>query len=255
MPNSIADKTFALFASPNNKKVAAELEAAGAKVVKFPMLEAERVEPDENSIEQLNRLKNFDWIIFPDVLTVDFFLHSLKENAVDFFELDEIRVCALGEDVSDRLRFVQLHADVIPNTVKTADVSSALKNYIAAENFENLKFLLPKEISARNEITNELLKTGAEVSELPIYQIKVSKENEITKLKTLLKGGAIDEFIFSAPTDFAYLNHIFNDEPLAGVFAGIEISAIDGLAYQSLRENDLKCAGLFQPDKIVKVLK
>lgn len=253
MPNSIADKTFALFASPNNKKIVAQLENAGAKVIKFPMPEAEGIEPDENSIERLNRLVNFDWIIFPDVLTVDFFLRSLEENNVDFFELDEIRVCAFGEAVSDRLRFVQLHADVIPNTVKTADVTSALKNYIAAESFENLKFLLPKEISFQNEIKNELLKTGAEVFELPIYRIKVSKDDETTKLKALLKGGAIDEFIFSAPTDFAHLNYIFNGEPLAGVFAGIEVSVIDGLAYQAVRENDLKCAGLFQPDKIAKV--
>ena len=253
MPNSIADKTFALFAGSNNKKVVSELENAGAKIIKFPLLEAERVEPNENSIEQLSNLVEFDWIIFPDVLAVDFFLQSLEENAIDFFELDEIRVCAFGEVVSDRLRFVQLHADVIPNTTKTEDVLSALKNYISAEDFKNLKFLLPKESSFKSETKKQLLEAGAEVSEMPIYQIKVSKENEISKLEALVRGGAIDEFIFSAPTDFIYLNYIFKGEPLARVFAGVEISASDGNIYQTVRENDLKCAGLFQPDKIAKV--
>jgi uroporphyrinogen-III synthase len=253
MPNSNSEKTYALFANPGNKKIVAELENAGARIIEFPPLEAEKIEPGENLIEPQKNLVEFDWIIFPDVLTVDFFLQILEEKAIDFFELDEIRVCAFGEVVSDRLRFAQLHADVIPSTIRTEDVLSALKNYIAPNGFKNLKFLLPQEIFFRNEIKNQLSKTGAEVYELPVYQIKISKENEISKLKVLLKGGAIDEFIFSAPTDFIHLNYIFSGEPLARIFAGVEISATGGIVYQTVRENDLKCAGLFQPDKIVKV--
>ena len=253
MSNSINEKTFGLIANPNNKKIVSELEKAGAKIVKFPPFEAEKIEPDANSVEHLSNLVEFDWIIFPDVLTVDFFLQSLEENAVDFFELDEIRVCAFGEVISDRLRFARLHADVIPNTIKTDDVLSALKNYIAAEDLKELEFLLPKEISLRNEIKNELLKAGGKVSELPIYEIKFSKDSEISKLKALVKGGAIDEFIFSAPTDFIALNYIFSGESLAQIFADIEISAVDEIIYQTIRENNLKCAGLFQPGKVAKV--
>jgi uroporphyrinogen-III synthase len=255
MPNPIIEKTYALFANPNNKKVASEIENAGAKIIMFPPLETERVVADENSIEQLTRLAEFDWIIFPDVLAVDFFFHTLEENGVDFFELDAIRACALGEVVADRLRFAQLHADVIPNTIAAKEVLCALRNYIAAEDFEQLKFLLPKEVLFQNEIKNELLKTGAEVYDLPIYQIRISAESEISKLKALVKGGAIDEFIFSSPTDFIYLNYIFRGETLASVFAEIEISAVDGNVYQTAREHNLKRAGLFQTNKIAKVKK
>ncbi len=253
MQNSIHDKTFALFANPTNQKIVSELEHAGAKIIKFPPLETEKIELNESSIEQLSRLAEFDWVIFPDVLTVDFFLQTLEENAVDFFELDAIRVCAFGEAVSDQLRFVQLHADVIPNRLRTEDVLSALKNYIAAEDFQNLKFLLVRGSLVEGELKKQLTQAGAEVCELPVYQIKISKENEIPKIKALLKGGAIDEFVFSAPTDFIYLNYIFSGEPLARVFADVKISAADPIVYQTVRENDLNCAGLFQTDKIAKV--
>jgi uroporphyrinogen-III synthase len=254
MPNSINEKTYALFADSGNKKIVAELENAGAQIIEFPPLATEKIEPGESSVEQLSRLKSFDWIIFPDVLSVDFFLQTLEENAVDFFELDEIRVCALGEVVSDRLRFAQLHADVIPSKIKSEDVLSALKNYIAAEDFKNLKFLLPKERSFESDMKKQLIQAGAEeVCDLPVYQIKVSKENEFSKLKALVKGGAIDEFVFTSPTDFIYLNYIFGGEPLARVLSGIVISAADGNVYQTIRENNLKCGGLFQTDKIVKV--
>ncbi len=253
MQNSIADKTFALFANPNNRKIVSDLERAGAKIIKFPPLETEKIELNAISIEQLSRLAEFDWVIFPDVLTVDFFLQILEENTIDFFELDAIRVCAFGEAVSDRLRFVQLHADVIPHRLRTEDVTSALKNYIAAEDFTHLKFLLVLGSLFEEELKKQLLQAGAEVHELPVYQLKVSKENEIPRIKALLKGGAIDEFVFYAPTDFIYLNYIFSGEPLARVFADIKVSAADGIVYQTIRENSLNCAGLFQTDKIAKV--
>lgn len=253
MFNSIDEKIFALFANPGNQKIIHALEKAGAQTIKFPPLDVEKIEADADSIEDLSRLAELDWIIFPDVLTVDFFLESLEELGVDFFELDEIRVCALGETISDRLRFARLHADVIPKTVKTEDVLSALKNYIAEENFRNRKFLMPKEKQFESETKRLLIEAGAEAFELPIYQVKIQKANEISKLKALLKGGAIDEFIFSAPTDFIYLNYIFEGESLASVFAGVEIYASDANVYQTVRENDLKCSGLFQPNKIAKV--
>lgn len=253
MPNSIQEKTYALFADANNRKIASALERAGAKVISFPPLEFEKIESNENSAEQLSGLAEFDWIIFPDVLTVDFFLQTLEENRIDFFELDRMRVCAFGEAVSDQLRFVQLHADVIPNRLRTEDVISALKNYVAAEDFKNLKFLFVRGSLFDAALKNQLLQAGAEVSEMPVYQIKVSKENEISKLKALVKGGAIDEFVVLAPADFIRLNYIFGGEPLAQIFAGIKISAADPIVYQTIRENSLNCAGLFQADKIAKV--
>jgi len=249
MPNSIADKTFALFENPGSKKIVAELENAGARIIKFPVIEAEKVILNEASKKILNNLQNFDWVIFPDVLTVDFFLQILEENAIDFFELDEMRVCACGEIVSDRLRFVQLHADVIPQTIEPEDVLSALKNYIGEEEFVSLKFLCLKEISSQNAIETELA-VNAQISELGIYQIKTPNGNEIAKLKTLLKGGAIDEFIFYAPTDFIWLKHIFNDEPLDHILSGIKVSAVNGVIFQTIREHNLKQAGLFQRGKI-----
>ena len=252
MPNSVVDKTYALFPNHNNRRIVSDLEDAGAKIIKFPPLEAEIV-IETVAIEMLKNLVNFDWIIFPDVLTVDFFLKILEENEIDFFDLDEMRVCAFGEIVSDRLRFVQLHADVIPNTLESENVLSALKNYIAEGELENLKFLLPKEIYFQIEIKNELIKEGAEVFELPVYQLKISRQDEIPKLKALLKGGAIDEFIFSAPTDFIALKYIFNDEPLTQIFSEVKISAVDGLIFQNVREHNLKHAGLFQLNKIDKV--
>jgi uroporphyrinogen-III synthase len=83
MTNTIAEKTYALFPNAGSKKILSKLEDAGAQIIKFPLLESETVS-DETSNELLGNLQKFDWIIFPDVLTVDFFLQKLEKMKLIF---------------------------------------------------------------------------------------------------------------------------------------------------------------------------
>jgi uroporphyrinogen-III synthase len=164
----------------------------------------------------------------------------LEENAIDLFEMDSIQVCAFGEAVADCLRFVQLHADVIPTSVEAASVFLALSDYIGKDELSSLKFLLAKEISQEFEIKEKLVESGASVVELPIYQAKISRADETGKLKVLLKGGAIDEFIFSAPTDLVALKHYFNNKSISTTLSEINVSTVDKVMFQTLKEHDLK---------------
>lgn len=234
------EKTYALFFNPTNKKIVAELEKQGAKVFLFPPLEEERIVLDEESVAAIKNLGNFDWIIFPDILTVDFFLEILRENEIDLFEMDSAQVCTFGETVADRLRFVQLHADVIPNAVDSNNVFLALSDYIGQDKFRSLKFLFLKQTLQHYEIEKKLIGSGSIVFELPIYQTKVLRTNEITKLKTLLKNGAIDEFIFSSPTDLIALENYFENESISKTLSEINVWAANKEIFQTLTEYDLK---------------
>ncbi len=242
MLDSAAEKTYALFANPTNKKIVSELEKSGAKVFKFPPLETEKIFSGKKSIAEIENLDSFDWIIFPDVLTVNYFLEILTENEIDLFALDSVRVCAFGETVADHLRFAQLHADVVPISLDAAKVFSALIDYIGKEELKNRNFLLPKEISLEYEIEKKLSESGAKVVGLPVYQAKISEADEIARLKILLKGGAIDEFIFSTPTDLLALKFYFKGEPISEQISEacseIGVFATDKVMFQFLKEND-----------------
>ncbi len=239
MTNS-ADKTYALFSTPTNKKIIAELEKKEMKVFQFPPLETEKLVLDEKSAAVIKNLNAFDWIIFTDVLTVDYFVEILEENAIDLFEMDALNICAFGEAVADRLRFVQIHTDVIPTLIETTSIYIALSDYVGNDELSKLSFLLLKEASLEYEIKAKLTGRGANVEELSIYQAKIAKADELTKLKILLKSGAIDEFIFSSPTDLTALMHYFDDELISATLSEIKVSAIDKAMFQTLRENDLK---------------
>ncbi len=240
MSNSAIGKTYALFDTPLNKKLVAEFEKNVADFFLFPPIETEKIILDKEKKELLRNLKAFDWIIFPDILVVEYFLQILGENEIDFFELDAVRVCAFGEAVADRLRFGQIHADLVPNNLKTNVIFTALTEYIGSENLNGLSFLLVKEDSFDLEIGKLLAAKNAEIIQLPVYRAKVSNKQEITKLKILLKGGAIDEFIFSSPEDLIALKHYFPDEPIIKTFSEIKVLAIDENTFQTLQENNFK---------------
>jgi uroporphyrinogen-III synthase len=253
MADSLNVKTYALFANPINAKFVADLEKTGAKVFEFPPLRVEKIVLEPLAIENLKNLAVFDWLILPDVLAAEFFLENLEASGIDLFEIDFLRTCAVGESVADRLRFVQVHADVIPATVETEKAFSVIADYVGDGSLENLKFLFPKRFSPNNPLKERLTTNGAEVVELPVYKTEIINKLEITRMKTLLEAGAIDEFIFTAPTDFIWLEDYFNGVNLTDVFAEIQVSAADGVTFQSARENKIERVGLFRPVKIGKV--
>ncbi len=115
MSDSTPPKTYALFANNAIQKIIARLENQSVNIILFPNIEISEILLDEKAEGILKNLNRFDWIIFPDIFAVDFFLRALENLRIDFFELDAVRVCAFGETVADRLRFSLVHADVILN--------------------------------------------------------------------------------------------------------------------------------------------
>lgn len=234
MPEINADKTYALFASPINKKIISEIENAGAKIVLFPNVETKAVQISAQVENQLKDLSDFDWIIFPDIYAVDYFLQTLEKLEIDFFELDALRVCAFSETIADRLRFSQIHSDVISNRVKAETVLQVLRNY--EPDFSNLKFLVPKEKETNLKLTNELIKYGARILEFAVYFSSINEISELSRLKALLKGGAIDEFIFSSPEDAANFSLLFQVDDFSSFLNETTALANDSLTYNALRE-------------------
>jgi uroporphyrinogen-III synthase len=240
MPDSLPTKTYAIFAAPANRKIISKLRDAQSEVIEFPFVEAEKTELNSTEKSLIENVSSFEWIIFPDVHAVEFFLEALAEANQEFFELDLLRILAFGESVADRLRFVQIHADVIPPKIDAESVFKALRDYLAEESeFKNLRVLLPKQASAETALTETLRRRESEVAELNIYRLKLENAAELTRLKALLKGGAVDEFVFASPPDVSNLAAVAG-EKLNDLLAGTSVTATDETTFQTLREHGLR---------------
>ncbi len=254
MSDAIDGKTYAVFETAANRKLIGDLRKSGAKVLTFPPIAAQRNALGETRAACFKNLDQFDWLIFADVFAVDYFVEILSENAVDLYDLDALRVCAFGETVSDRLRFAAVHADVIPSKIAAPEIFDGLADYVGNANIGGLRFLYLTGESERNELEIKLRAENAAVTAVEIYRIVSEETSALIKLKTLLRGGAVDEFVLTAPEDLTALKHYFRNENLAGVFAGINVAASDGVMFQAAREHDLPRVGLFHLAKIDKVI-
>lgn len=240
MSDSLPAKTYAIFSAPANRKIISGLRDAQQEVIEFPAVEAEKLELNRAEKSFIENVSDFEWIIFPDVYAVEFFLAALEEAQIELFELDLLRILAVGEAVADRLRFVQIHADVIPARIDAESVFQAFSDYLFDEaEFKNLRILLPKEVSAEMPLSEMLRRKESEITQLNVYRLKPENFAGLTKLKALLKGGAVDEFIFTSASDASNLSAVFG-EKLKDLLTGTSVSATDETTFQTLREYELR---------------
>ena len=239
MSDTDLKKTYGLVENPLYKNLISRLKQSGENILIFPAVKAAKLELSQR---QLNLLKNpaeFDWIILADVWAADFFIEILGNLDVDFFELDHSTICAAGEAVADRLRFVQVHADVIPSKINDEAIFSAISDY-AGKKLKDLRFLLVGGNYSGSELIERLRGENAAVEELIIYQAELQDDSAHARLKTLLKGGAADEFIFFAPEDLLSLKILFSGEKLAEILTEIRVSAASEVVFQTLQEAGLR---------------
>ena len=238
MPNLETEKTYGLFASPQNIRLISELKQEGANLLILPLIRPEAVVLTENSEELLRNLQNFDWLILTEIFAAEYFIEALGKLEIDFFELDNLTVCAFGEAVADRLRFVQVHADIIPAKTDDATIFSTISQFVG-DDFADLRFLIIKEISAKPDLTEKLKNRAAKVAEVAIYRAVIENTSEFIRLKTLIENGAIDDFIFSSAEDLASFKLIFPENDLKLILSQSTVAAVSEIVYQSLQELDL----------------
>jgi uroporphyrinogen-III synthase len=239
MSNPDLRKTYGFVANPLNKSLINELREKGEEVLVFPALQPKKLEPDERAAKFIKNPAYFDWLIFMDVYAAEFFIEAMRERETELFELDNLTVCALGEAVADRLRFVQVHADVIPPSPAAEAVFAAISRF-ASGGLSQTRFLILRENSENFGLVELLKRENALVVELPLYAAGFENETELIRLKALLKGGAVDEFVFSTPEDVLGLKFLFPEDEFQQLFKEVKATATSEIVFQTLQENKLR---------------
>lgn len=232
--------SYALFSTPHNKKVISELREKGGNI--FLVLPCETELTDLNDKEEiiLKNITNFDWIVFTDTFSVDYFIEFLQKIDFDVLELDSVRICTFGEAVSDKLRFSEIHSDIIATSLESDKIASSIKQYLGKDDFSETSFLILRENSNNLDLTDKIMKESGEVTQVSIYKINEINLKETAKIKALILGGAVDEFIFSDPADLIFFQKIFKVEDELADFSEMKFLAANEIMYQMLFENGLK---------------
>lgn len=228
-------------ARAQSAEFAAELENLGARVVSCPTIEI--VEPESYALldEAIENLYGYDWLIFTSVNGVDYFLRRMEKLGHDASEMDELRVCAIGEATAFRLREARIHVDVIPEQFKAEGAFSAIESYVGGSaRLDRLNFLIPRAAVARDYLPKALAEAGARVDVVPAYRTVQPQTSERGRVEALLAGGAIDCITFTSSSTVVNFATLFDTTDLSQLLEGVRVACIGDITAATAAEYNLQ---------------
>jgi uroporphyrinogen III methyltransferase/synthase len=204
----------------------AELERFGAEVVLCPTIEIQALDSYEWLDEAIEHLYGYDWLIFTSVNGVEYFFQRLKARERGASDLDELKVCAIGEATAEKLRELHVHVDVVPEEFKAEGVFSALERFVGgSERLTGLNVLIPRASVARDYLPKALEKAGARVDVVPAYRTALPPDIDRGRVAAMLSGSA-DCIAFTSSSTVRNLALLFDTQDLSKALAGVVIACI-----------------------------
>jgi uroporphyrinogen III methyltransferase/synthase len=149
--------------------MATRLTALGAAAIACPTI---RFEPPRDTAplnDALDRLNNFDWILFTSVNAVEYFFDAIYARGRDARALASCRICGIGPITQQRLADHGIRVDAVPN----AFTSRALFDMLCAmSEVHGRRILLPRADIAEPDLANALIAAGAHLTEVVAYHTR-----------------------------------------------------------------------------------
>jgi uroporphyrinogen III methyltransferase / synthase len=202
------------------------LENHGATVIACPTIEIAEPETYERLDEAIDHLYGYDWIIFTSANGVEYFLRRLSARGIGVEDLDDVKVCAIGEATADKLRDAHVHVDLIPSQAKAEGVFAALSEFAGGdEQIRGLNILIPRAAVGRDYLPKSLEEAGARVDVVTAYRTVVPENLDRGRLSAMLTGSA-DCIAFMSSSSVKNLALLFDSHDLGEKLRGLIIACI-----------------------------
>lgn len=219
---------------------ASALESMGARVISCPTIEIVEPESFAPLDEAIENLYGYDWLVFTSVNGVDFFLRRMETLGKEASDLDELRVCAIGEATAMRLREAQVHVDVVPEHFKAEGAFVAIENYVGGRAALNrLNFLIPRAAVARDYLPRTLEEAGARVDVVSAYRTVRPHTQERGRVEALLAGGAVDCITFTSSSTVTNFAQLFDTTDLSRLLRDVRVACIGDITAATAAEYNL----------------
>lgn len=214
----------------------AELEQYGAEVMVCPTIEISALESYEILDEAIEHLYGYDWLIFTSVNGVEYFFSRLHACDHETSELDDLKVCAIGDATASRLSDLHVHVDVIPDEFKAEGVFTALARFVGGnEGLGKLNVLIPRASVARDYLPKALQQAGARVDVVPAYRTSLPANLDRGRVAAMLSGKA-DCIAFTSSSTVRNLGQLFDTHDLSEALADVVVACIGDVTAATAQE-------------------
>ena len=207
----------------------------GAKCVEAPAIKI--VDPPDNYLDldaKIERLSEYDWLIFTSVNGVDRFFKRVYNKELDARALKDLKVATIGVPTALRLKEYGIIADVVPNDFRAEGVIEALMPYLEAKK----KILLVRALKAREFLPENLQNAGHIVDVSPAYQT-INGDFEKDLIIEKIRQKEIDMITFTSSSTVTNLIDILG-QANKQLLNNIDIACIGPITAQTCLENEIK---------------
>lgn len=236
-PQPLAGRTIVITrAQAQADEFIIELERFGASVIACPTIEIRELDSYELLDEAIDHLYGYDWLIFTSVNGVEYFFKRLKTQGRQPSDLDELKVCAIGEATADKLRDLHVHVDVVPGEFKAEGVFAALELFLEGpDGMKGLNVLIPRASVARDYLPRALHQAGARVDIVPVYRTSLPENLDRGRVAALLSGSA-DCIAFTSSSTVRNLARLFDTQDLSRPLVGVVVACIGDITGKTAAE-------------------
>jgi uroporphyrinogen III methyltransferase/synthase len=162
------------------------LSVLGAEVITRPVIRVTEP-PDWAPVDDaLERLDQYDWLVFSSANGVDYLFRRLDELGGDVRRVGQTKLAAIGSGTAERLARYSLRADVVPDKFIAESLAEALM-----ADAKGHRFLLARTNRGRQVLADELEKAGGQVDQVVVYG-SFDVEEPDPSMVAALSSGEID---------------------------------------------------------------
>ncbi|WP_165071090.1 uroporphyrinogen-III C-methyltransferase [Paludisphaera rhizosphaerae] len=208
---------------------AATLEAMGAEALIAPTVEIRAIEDHGPLDAAIDRLDDYDWLVFTSSNGVRRFLDRLLELGRDLRALGRLRLAAIGPTTAQALAAYHLRADLIPPSFRSESLAEALGKVAAGS-----RILLARADRGRAILKDEL-SAVAEVDQVAVYR-NLDAESFPSAVLNRIEAGTVDWITLTSPAIAARLHAIVSPEARRRIGREINLATISPVTSSTVRE-------------------
>jgi uroporphyrinogen III methyltransferase / synthase len=164
----------------------------GGNPIEMPTIRIEKIEKNLELENEINNIKNYNYIILTSQNGVNIFFDKLNEMNLDLRVLGNIKICAVGPATAKELKNRGIIADIIPERFVAEAMYDKLKDILSS----NDKVLVPRGANSRDFLVDKLSEICI-VKEVHTYKTVIKDRNK-QEIISLLNEENVDYITFTS---------------------------------------------------------
>ncbi len=215
----------------------AALEEQGADCFECSTIEIQPVDNYEVFDAELERLKEYHWILFSSLNGVTYFFERLYAKGMDARDLKGPGIAVVGKSTADLLLQYGIKANLIPEVFTSEGLAESLLD----AGVEGRNILIPRAEKGREILPETLRGAGAQVTIAPVYK-NVMPAGRKEELREEIESGRVDMITFTSSStvrNFLTMLDAASEEELKALLKDVRIAAIGPITAKTVTDNGL----------------